>query len=226
MNRKEILKFISENNNEHLLDFYNKSYDKLKDLNSRIDKLTLYLIVVVFLYFITSTATIQQFQVGPVFISDISVIVKLLPLLFSYLLFDLVVTSGHKAEVFMVVKFISMSLYKQDINHKDLDLNRHNSITRLIMPFSYSTELSKFQSQKPSVFQSLFGLIVFLPLLVLLFAPFYFEYYMLKVIYLKYYNDNLGKASFYLSIWTILILFYYLVNNAIKSFRENKNELT
>jgi len=59
-----------------------------------------------------------------------------------------------------------------------------------------------------------------------LFLPFYFEYYMLINIYVKYFGDTLGKVSFYLSIWTILLLLYYLINNARKSLRENKEELT
>ena len=40
MSKKEILKFITENDNEHLIDYYNKSYNKLKDLNSRIDNVS------------------------------------------------------------------------------------------------------------------------------------------------------------------------------------------
>ena len=87
MNKQEILKFIVDNNDSsHLLDFYNKSYDKLKDINKRIDKITAYLIIVVFVYLISSKSSIQSFQVGPISIRDITVIVKLLPILFSYLL--------------------------------------------------------------------------------------------------------------------------------------------
>ena len=97
MNRQEILKFIVDNNdNENLLDFYNKIYDKLKEINKRIDKLTAYLIIVVFVFLIASKSSIQSFQVGPISINDITIIVKLLPILFSYLLTDLVVSSRNK----------------------------------------------------------------------------------------------------------------------------------
>lgn len=46
MKKQEILKFIAENQNEKLLDYYDKCYEKLRELNQRIDQLTLYLIII------------------------------------------------------------------------------------------------------------------------------------------------------------------------------------
>lgn len=200
-------------------------YDKLTELNKRIDKLTGQLILVVFFYLITSKTTIQSFQVGPITINDVSIFGKLLPILFSYLLFDVVVTSGHKTEVFMTVKLISLSLYRQEINHKELELNRHGLFTRLLLPFSYSTELSKLITEKVNIVQALFGFIIFLPVLSLIILPFFLEYYMLKDVYQHYYSDTLGKVSFYLSIWISLLTIYYLVNNAVTNFRDQRAEL-
>ena len=224
MNRQLIIKFITDNNNELLLDYYDKTYDKLKDLNSRIDRLTLYLIVVVFIFFIASKSSIQSFQLGPISIVDISIVVKLLPLLFSFLLFDLAVTSGHKSEVFMAVKLISLSLYKQEINHRELDTHKHNFITRLILPFSYSTELSKFNTDKVYSFQALIGFFLFFPFLAFLFLPLWIEFYMLRDIYLNHYKDTLGKLCFWFSIWTFLIMLYYFISNMIKGAKDQQEE--
>lgn len=225
MNKQEIIKFIVDNNeSSHLVDFYNKAYDKLKDINKHIDKVTAYLIIVVFVFLLSSKSSIQSFQIGPISINDITVIVKLLPILFSFLLTDLVVCSGHKGEVFMAVKLISMSLYKQDIDHKHLDNHKHNLITRLVLPFSYSMELSKLNSEKVSIFQALFGVILILPFLSLFFLPFYFEFYMLRDIYLHYKTDILGKASFYLSIWIMLLMIYYLIITGAKNLKDYKFE--
>ena len=226
MNRQEILKFIVDNNdNENLLDFYNKIYDKLKEINKRIDKLTAYLIIVVFVFLIASKSSIQSFQVGPISINDITIIVKLLPILFSYLLTDLVVSSSHKGELFMAVKLISMSLYKQDIDHRHLDHHKHNLITRLVLPFSYSMELSKLNSDKVPVFQAFFGFIIILPFLSLIFLPFYFEFYMLRDIYCNYMTDSLGNVSFYLSIWIMLLMVFYLISTAFRNFKDQKAEM-
>lgn len=122
-----------------------------------------------FVFLISSKSSIQSFQVGPISINDITIIVKLLPILFSFLITDLVACSGHKGDVFMAVKLISMSLYKQDIDHRNFDNHKHNLITRLVLPFSYSIELTKLNNEKISMFQAVFGFIIILPFLALIF---------------------------------------------------------
>lgn len=224
MSRTEILKFIKENDQDLLLDYYNKSYEKLTSLNSKIDRLTLYLVIVAFFYFISSGKSIQSFQVGPVSIADINIIIKILPVLFSYILLDIVITSGHKAEVFRLVKFIAMSIYKHDYSFKDLEDTKHSGIIRILMPFSYSTEISKFKTEKVHILQALFGFIILSPLAILIFVPFCLEYYMLKDIY-RSYGDPLSKISFYLSLWITGLLVFYILSNAIKSIKEQREDL-
>lgn len=225
MNRKKILTFISENDNELLLNFYDKTFNKLIELNKRIDRLTGQLIIVVFLYLITSESVIKSFQIGPIEITDITIFIKLLPVLFSYLLFDIIITAGHKIDVFMTVKLISISLYKQDVLHKELESNRHGLFTRILLPFSYSIELSKLSSEKPNIIEAIFGFIIFLPLLLIIFLPFFFEYYMLKEVFLHYFNDLLGKISFYLTIWIIALTLFYIIKHVFSSYKDQKEEL-
>ncbi len=99
MLKEDLLKFIADNQNNKLMDFYNKTYDKLKDLNRKIDKLALLLGIIVLIYFIASKATVSSFSIVPVTISDITLITKLLPIFFGVLLLDLSITSEHKAEL-------------------------------------------------------------------------------------------------------------------------------
>jgi hypothetical protein len=222
MLKEDILKFIIDNQDEKLMDFYNKTYEKLKDLNRKIDRLTLFLGIIVLLYLVASKATIASFSIGPVSLSDISLIVKLLPILFAALLLDLAITSGHKAELQTTVKFIFLSLYKQEVDPKDLEDGKLNLFSRIIMPFSYSSELLKFSSSKVSILSGCFGTILFVPLLSFILLPFYFEFYMLREIYLNHYNSTVGKISFYLSIWLMLTVIYYYLNTTILAFRYQK----
>lgn len=226
MNRLEILKFIADNQNEKLLDYYNKCYDKLKGLNQRIDKITLYLIVITFLYFIASSTRISSLQLGPANISDISLLLIVIPVLFSFLLLQIVIISSHKAELFTTVKLIFLANYKQNVNFKELDNDRNNLFTRILLPFSYSTEMLKLNTEKPSLLSSCLGVILIAPLLSLIFLPFYFEYYMLKIVWKNYYTGVLGIASFWLSIWINAYVIYYFIHNAIKSYQGTKKELS
>lgn len=226
MNRKEILKFITENQNDKLLDYYDKCYEKLRDLNHQIDKLTLYLIIIVFLYFIASSTTISSLQIGPANITDISLLLKIIPVLFAFILLQIVVISSQKSELFTLVKMIFLANYIQDVNPKHIDNEHNNVFTRLLLPFSYSIEFLKFNTKKGSGLNSCFGALLALPLMSLLFLPFYFEYFMLKVIWNNYYGQVLGIVSFWLSIWIMLFLIYYLISNTIHNYQDNKAELT
>jgi hypothetical protein len=224
MNRKEILKFITENQNERLLDYYDKCYEKLRDLNRQIDKLTLYLIIIIFLYFIASSTTISSLQIGPANISDISLLLKIIPVIFAFILLQIVVISSQKAELFTIVKMIFLANYIQDVNPKHMDNEHNNVFTRLLLPFSYSIELLKFNGKKDNILNNCFGALLGLPLLSLIFLPFYFEYYMLKVIWNDYFEQALGMVSFWLSIWIMLYLIYYLISNTFHNYQENKAE--
>ena len=225
MNRNDVIKFISDNQNERLLDYYDKCYEKLKDLNIRIDKTSLYLIIITFLYFIASSTTISSIQLGPATISDISILLKIIPVLFAFLLLQIIVISSQKSELFKIVKLIFLANYVQDINPKEFENDYNNIFTRILLPFSYSTELLKFSMEKTGIINSCFGALIVLPLLSLIILPFYFEFYMLKIVWTDYYSDILGKISFWLTIWIIAFTFHYLVSNFIVNFRDAKKEM-
>jgi hypothetical protein len=223
MNKTDLIKFITENQGEPLQDFYDKMYEKLQLLNKKIDKLTFYLIVIIALYLITSKAGVSSFQIGPITFSDISIIPKLLPILFSAILFDLIITSAHKSEIYTTVKFIFLSIYKQEINAKDLEDGTNSLFTRIFLPFSYTTELSRINSSTGCVLGAFLGILLVLPLFVIVLMPFYFQCYMIYDLFAKYYNDTLGKICFWISIWLSASTIFYFSNNFYKNFRDAKS---
>lgn len=224
MNRNDVIKFISDNQNERLLDYYDKCYDKLKELNIKIDKTTLYIVIISFLYFIASGTTISSIEIGPATISDISILLKIIPVLFAFLLLQIIIISSQKAELFKIVKLIFLANYVQNINPKEFENENNNIFTRILMPFSYSTELLKFSMEKTGLVNSCIGAILVLPLLSVVFLPFYFEFYMLKTIWTNHYSDILGKISFWLTIWITAYMLHYLISNFIVNFRDAKKE--
>ena len=219
----EINNFINSNrDHEKLKDYYDKLYEKLKYINKRLDRLTLYLIISVFASFLVTSAKIQSLNVGPIQFSDISIIAKILPVLFSFLLLDLTLTSSHRIEVFNTVKHLFNVLYRQEVNDSKFEFNKSNFITRVLMPFSYNLEFSKLHLNKINYFQAIIGLLVIFPFLTAVFLPFYIEYLMLKNIYLNHFSDGLGKICFILSIWvTIVLLYFYFTNEYNKSNETN-----
>jgi len=162
---------------------------------------------------------------GPAIISDISILLKIIPVLFAFLLLQIIVISSQKSELFKIVKLIFLANYVQDINPKEFENDYNNIFTRILLPFSYSTELLKFSMEKTGIINSCFGALIVLPLLSLIILPFYFEFYMLKIVWTDYYSDILGKISFWLTIWIIAFTFHYLVSNFIVNFRDAKKEM-
>jgi len=222
MNHKQILKFIADNQHNDLKDFYDKSYGKLQELNKRIDKTTLSLLIVVLIYFLLAKSSVESFSIGPFSIKDIRVIGQLLPVLFAYLLFDLVISFIHKTEVLMIVKFLFLTLYEQGIVPADFNKNKNNVFTRILLPFSFTTDLSRLFAGKTPVVMGCLGIILTLPVLALYVLPFYLEYYMLKGIFDNSYNETLGRISFYLAIYINIMLIFYYVKVALSNYQDLK----
>jgi hypothetical protein len=224
MNRTQLIKFIKDNQSSDLKDYYDKSYGKLQELNKRIDRSTLILIVVVLIYFLLAKSSIASFNIGPFNIKDIGVIGQLLPVIFAYLLFDLVISSIHKTEVLMTVKLLFLTFYTQKVEVSDFDKNKNNVFTRILLPFSFTTELSRIYSGKTPIIIALSGFLLMLPILVFYILPFYFEYYMLRDVFNNFYNDTIGKISFWLTIYINLILALYYIKVTITNFQDLKEE--
>lgn len=224
MHINQILKFLKENQESDVKDLYDKTHQKLQELNSRIDRSTILVLVVTLVYFLFAEASVESFSLGPFNIKDLSVLAQLLPVVFAYLIFDILITSNHKSEAMMIVKAIFLSLYNQEIKPNDLKhyKNSHNSFTRIILPFSFTTKLSRLVAGKTPIVMGCFGILLALPLLSLYLLPFYLEYYMLKQLYLKYSNNLLGKLCFYLSIYINLVIVFYFVKVTINNYHDVK----
>ncbi|MGN6495613.1 MAG: hypothetical protein ACTHLE_26725 [Agriterribacter sp.] len=222
MTQKEIIEFLENNDQVMLKDYLDKSYEKLKGLHIKIDKSTIYLVLTGLLFYISSQATFQSFSVGPVTLNNVDVISILSPLVFAFLMFDMVVAAGQKAELAKVVKYLSLFFYKQKVSGDQLGDLQHNDITRLIMPFAHSTEWSKVPHIKSNVLISFIGAILALPLFVVIVIPIYVEFEMLSIIHEKFYKTFLGKVSWFLSIYTISLTIFYVVVNSIKYFRDRR----
>ncbi len=223
MTRQEILKFIEDNQVERITDYNNKLYSKIKDLNQRNDRLTLFLIVIVFIYFLTLSQSFTSILVGPISIKDLTVISKLIPVLFAYFLLEFALLNGHRAEVMKTVKWIHLSLYKQEPNKKDYIEGQYSPFVRLLLPFSRWTELYELNNDKPL---GCIGIILLIPMIIFLILPFYFEYISIKFVFEHYWNDWIGKISIILSTWIMLITLYHYIKLAPNRYRIAMKEKT
>ncbi|WEK21068.1 MAG: hypothetical protein P0Y49_07935 [Candidatus Pedobacter colombiensis] len=226
MNYQRLLNFIVENQNANLMDFYDKSYNKLQELNKRIDRTTVSLLVIVLVYFLLATSSVESFSIGPFNIKDINLVAQLLPILFAYLLFDLLTSSIHKTEVLITVKMLFLSIYLQEVEPSDFEeiKNKHNFFTRVLLPFSFTTDLSRLFVGKTQVGLGCFGLLLSLPLLSLYLLPFVLEFFMLRDLYFNGFDNIIGKISFYMTIYINLVLIFYYIKVTLTNLKDLKEQ--
>jgi hypothetical protein len=225
MHINEILKFLEENKDNDIKDLYDKTHDKLQELNSRIDRSTVIMLLVTLVYFLVSGSSIESFSLGPFTIKDLNVLTQLMPVIFAYLVFDIVITSNHKGDAIMLNKTIFKIMYKQEITDKELKnyKNVHDSFTRIVLPFSFTTELSRLFSGKTPILVGCIGILLALPVLSIYLLPFCLEFYMLKQLYVFHSTNLIGKICFYSAIYISLITLFYFVKVMINNYHEIKS---
>jgi hypothetical protein len=218
-----IIDFIDKNKDTGLLpDFFNKCYEKLKDLNKIEEKFSIGVVFLIVVHLIFSKENINSLEVGPISIKDVSIVPITIPVLLTYILFNLYVINKQKKDV-IALRIYSYIFFRQEYTSEHLKENRLNKITRLFLPYTFSTEVSSILEDKPNAFTSLIGFILLLPLMLIGLLPYYFLLRMLMAVYNEYYFTNLGFYSFWISIWLFLIMIFYLITTAISENKKDKD---
>lgn len=224
--REDILKIIDGKDEGFIVDFSNKIFENLKELNSKEEKHNLYAVIVVFLYYLMLyKSSVESVSIGPITINDITIVAKILPLVFVYIIFNLRTISSHKKDVLFTIKTLSEKLFDQkamDQTYKELG---NNFITRTYLPYTFSNSVSKILSPKPHIIEAIIGFPLLLPIIVVGALPYFVTVSMLIDLYNNHMNDLLGKTSFWLTIWAFLLMIFYTVLNVLKSRTEEKENI-
>lgn len=219
-NKEKINKFISENDPQLVKDYHNKLFDNLKELNAKEEKHVFWLCVVIFLYLISGSMTIQSISLGPVTINDSSAITKILPLVFVYIVYVLHSITGQKKDINLAFEIITANQFNM-IGEKD---NTVSFLSRIYRPFEYSNSFSHFLRDKPHIIESLIGFIILLPLLAIGLTPYLVSISMLIDLYKNYMNDILGKISFWITLWLFIITIFLIIVNTIKNYKDENSK--
>lgn len=211
MNREtEILLFTESVEENIALELYNKAYSNLEKLNEKVDRYTIYLILVILLFFISSNLKIDTLQIGPVAVKNTSIVIIILPILYFAFIFNIMTMAMHKSELYFGVKKLGMKIFKCEYNLPNTHDIQSNFITRMFMPFSYSSFGKQMIIKNGEIGNAIFGLIVMSPALLMILAIFVIGFFMLRDLWILHYSTTLGKISFWVSIWIILFIFYMI----------------
>ena len=120
-----------------------------------------------------------------------------------------------------VLKLLAAHVYKQKIDN-DYFKNPHllNFFSRMIIPFAFWTELNNSFEKKVGCL----GALLLLPALIVMFLPIYFEFVSIKFILLNYWTDWITKFSVIVSLWLIIITFYFYYTTMRQTYFSNKQD--
>jgi len=206
-NSEKIDQFINSNSESTIKDYHDKLFENLKVLNEKEDRLVLWQIVVTFLYIFASNLKVSNFSIGPISINDASLVLKLIPLIFVYVLYDLHSVSQQKQEILLAFDIISKNRF--DKGYKKEDYNTY--LVRIYRPYAFSSSIIKLIREKPHFIELIIGVIVLLPIIIIGILPYIITFSMLMDIWRNHMNDFLGKLSFFCSLWVAIIIIYQLI---------------
>jgi hypothetical protein len=219
-----IIDFIDKNKDNPLLhDFFNRCYEKLKDLNKLEQRFTYGVVFFIMLHLIFSKENITSLEVGPIAIKDVSIIPIAIPVILTCLLFNLFAINKQKKVVVNALRIYSYIFYRQEYTSEDLKENRLNNVTRLFLPFTFWTEASSILENKPNILSSFIGFILLLPIILIGLSPYYFLIRMLFIVHSEYCSTKLGFFSFWICIWLFLVMMFYFITTAISENKKDKD---
>ncbi|MGO4772884.1 hypothetical protein ACEN2I_14575 [Flavobacterium sp. W22_SRS_FK3] len=133
----EILDFIEQADENIVLGLYNKAYKNLEELNAKVDKYSIYLSLIILLFFISTNLEVDTLQIGPISIKNTSIVTTILPLLYFAFIFNILVMVMHKSELYFAVKRLGERIYKSDYKLSNIHDFQNNFINRVSLPFSF-----------------------------------------------------------------------------------------
>ena len=217
MTELEIDKFIKNNSEDSVKEYFNLLLTKLDSSNKRNDKLSLLMVLLIFLYFLLGEKVVSSISLGPVSITDLNLTKLFIPLVFAFILLMYATLNTHRAVILKNIRQIGIRLYHIEENGKQEFYS--NSFLQLIMPFSMWEELnSKYlKDGKAGCLTALLTL----PIYPIIFSPFIFEYYALKFLFLEKWRIGLvEKVVIVLTIWILLSAIFYYVKLITMTVKE------
>ena len=217
-NIEKVKLFIASNDEQNIKDYHDKLFDNLKELNDKEEKYVLWEYIIIFLYLFASNITFSNLSLGPISITDATVIVKILPMVFIYVLYTLHSITLQKKEATLAFETISSDRFN-DILDKD---NPNSFLSRIYKPYAFTNSIASLLREKPHIIEALIGFIILLPLILIALTPYVIAGSMLVDLYKNYMNDNLGKLSFYVTLWLCGIIIFHIVIGAIRNYKEDQ----
>ena len=220
MTEKKIENFIDSNDEDLNKDYLDKLLEKLKTVKSENNKIQLWMIILVVIYYGLDFQLISDLNYGPLNIkSDHEFIRLFIPPLFTYFLLQFATLNAQRGALIKSVRVFGRKIYKLENNIKEKSFYS-NEFLHLIMPFSLAEETqNKYLGDN-----NWFTTILSIPLFLIFISPLIFEYYAIKNLILNNEANLLNITIIGFTIWLVIVIIGYYFKLIRLSMREVKQD--
>lgn len=211
---EELREFLESNQNDEtrIREYYSSIIIKLDNTNKKVDRIAIYLFLIILLYYLFGDLKAVALQAGPLQIQDLTIIKKLTPAIFSFTFFMYAFLGRVSGQLTLTAKFLFAYINNQEIKGEELDDSlTTNNISRMALPYSFWAELTEVMGKV-----GVLGYIFYIPiLLVTILMPFVFFFSISKTAYSNY-SDGITWISVVLGLWFFCMALYFLWATFIK----------
>lgn len=215
MTTEEINQFLTVNDADYLNKYFEKIYDKIKEINGRMGKLTIYLLLILIIFYLISRSHVSDFTLGPIKISDLTIIAKCLPVCLFYINLEYLSLSKQKAlaQELICKWHLKKSSYLGNANITGFDIFR-NEFLKNYLPLSFQHEFTAMSDNKGT--RGNINAILMMPFLLIAFLPGLLSIEMLVEVLIRYPID-------FLSAMVTIISIYIFISTVFYSSSDSKN---
>ncbi|WP_282040023.1 hypothetical protein [Saccharicrinis aurantiacus] len=221
MTKSEIESFIESNSIENIKSYFDKLVDKLEVTHRSNDKILIWMLLLIFVYFSVGLNIFSKIKVGPITLTDDSFIKLFTPMIFNFLFLKYATLNVHRSTLISNIRQVGGHIYNLE-GGIEQNSTYSNISLQMIMPFSIWEEInSKYMTDGKS--GCITG-IIFSPLFLLLISPLIFEYIVVKDLLLDFWCNGWGeKAVILTTLWMFIGVTIYYFNAFKKKIKDNKN---
>lgn len=220
MKNQEIFDFITSNTVDNLKEYNKRLIDKLDDMTTRMNRVSLWMILCVIVYFLFSASMISSVDAGFMTLTKLDIIPMIIPLFFALIILYFLVLNNHYYELLQASKIISYTIYTNpNLGVMDFTVGYYNDYVRLAQPFSPWTEVQKWRSK--GQYSKVENLLT-LPLLLILSFPLFFEFITVERLFTKYWSYEFAKWSAAFSIWISIFCIFWVIRGFRTAFADAK----
>lgn len=204
MNIEQLEQFIERNSQEKIDEYYRLIYQRSETATKSLNKTGIYMSLIIIGYLlINDLKAIEEIDIGPIVVSDITVIKKIVPAIFCFFNLRLNIIAKDNQTLQTALRYLHQKVFNSRLTVEELKGTELNDTLNMSMPYSMLNEIIQME------FNWTYIILLIPVLLVLLLAPISFVIYSIYSTVINYPIDYVSIIAIAVSVWLYISSAYY-----------------